>query len=464
MKAHFSFLLALSLLHLASPAHAAPPAPPATQDPAGEIDRLLAATFHPDAPGAVVLVIDHGQPLLRRAYGMANLELHLSMDPSAVLRICSLTKQFTAVAILQLADAGKLRLDDPLAAYLPAIAPPGVTIAQLLTHTSGVPSLDPQRWMKIWTQDLTPLEVVALTRDKPLDFPPGTDFRYSNSGYVLLGALIEKCSGQTYPDYLQSHIFTPANMSSSFYDSASRIIPHRVPGYILQEKAWANAPAISMTQTYSAGALLSTVDDLYIWERALSTGKLLSPSLLARASSHLQLPDGRDTNYGFGWELSSIAGHPSRAHGGGIPGYSAYELRIPDIDFYAVLLSNTNETPLPLRTLALRIARIALHQPASPAAFQFPASELQDFPGNYRITPTQSFIVTLDNGSLIAQLGPGKKKLLPTAPDSFTTADEKMQFQFLRDPAHHVDRLQVQTDGPGPFLIWPRTTAAIQNN
>ncbi len=232
---------------------------------AAKIDQLLASTFRSDGPGAAVIVVQNGNIVVRQGYGMADLELGVPMDATNVLPVCSITKQFTAVAILQLVDAGKLKLDDTLSELVPEYptqAP--VTIEQLLRHTSGIPSLeeDPAA-VRRFAEDLTPAQILDYTRNKPLGFAPGTDWKYSNTGYYLLGRVIEKVSGQSYADYVTTHVLAPAGMTHSAYADGKRIITKRVRGYSRSGKNWIDAPLFNFKQADSAGAIVSTVDDLW---------------------------------------------------------------------------------------------------------------------------------------------------------------------------------------------------------
>jgi CubicO group peptidase (beta-lactamase class C family) len=439
-------------------APAARAADTAPDDPA-QIDRLLSKAFPSDGPGAAVLVVSSGQTVLRKGYGLADLELGVPADPKHVFRICSITKQFTAVAILQLVEAGKVRLEDPITKYLPDFTTSGapVTVAQLLTHTAGVPSVGSvAEWSKVWRTDMSVADLLSQGKNKPLDFPPGTDFRYSNTGYVLLGAVIEKVSGQRYAEYVQTHLFAPAGMTSSCYDMDERVIPQRVRGYMREGQGWANAPYISMTQPYAAGGLLSTVDDLWRWEQALRSGKLISPASLAKAHTQAVLPDGRGTHYGFGWEVGEIGNHSTIEHGGGMPGFSAHEIRVADADLYVVILANAYDLPASPKSLSHRIAEVMLHIPAAAPA-TLPVAALQDFVGAYRVAAGASFIVTAEDGKLVGQLGPGKRPLTARGGDTFTSPGDEMSFTFKRDAAHHVDRVEVRTDGPGPSMSWARS-------
>jgi CubicO group peptidase (beta-lactamase class C family) len=452
MRARSPLLIAPVVVLFAVRAAAAPAAAPADA-----LDQLFSSTFPADAPGAAILIAENGHTLFRKAYGRANLELDVPLTPLNRFRICSLTKQFTAVAILQLVNAHKIHLDDPLSAYVPDYtSAASVTLRQLLTHTGGVPSSDAE-WPKIWRQDLALPDLLALTHDKPLDFPPGSDFRYSNTGYVLLGAVIEKASGRPYADYLQSHIFDPAGMTRTCYDVDDAVIPGRAAGYVPRAQGWARAPFISMTQPFSAGSVLSTVDDLSRFHQALEAGKLVPLELLAQAYTPVLLPDGRSTHYGFAWHLDTLDHHPTRQHAGGMPGFCAYALEIPDAHLFIILLANTYHPPVPLHTLAITAARIVLHEPA-PAPPALSPADLQPYPGAYRVTPGQSFIVSFDKDRLSAQLGRGHKLLVPLAPDTFTTPDGGFTFTFRRDADGRVTHIQARPDAPGPDLIWPRIT------
>jgi CubicO group peptidase (beta-lactamase class C family) len=436
----------------------------ATSDPddrssvALKMDQTLAAAFHAEAPGAAVLVVQNGTAILRKGYGMADLEFGVPMDPANVFPICSITKQFTAVAILQLIEAGKLKLTDDLSRFVPDYPTGGaeITLNQLLSHTSGIPSCDAMpEWRKTLGAGLTPDQVLALTRNQPLDFAPGSDWKYSNTGYALLGKVIEAVSGQSYPDYVRSRLFSPAGMSHSYYGDGHRLIPLRVRGYSREGKTWIDAPDFNLAQTYSSGALLSTVDDLWAWDQALQAGRLASPSVLASAYVAGHLPDGRSTHYGFGWEVNQLSGHVIIEHAGGVPGFAAYEARVPEAGIYVAILTNTNDPTVELRTLVSRLIRISLGETIM-APSSLPVSAAEDFAGVYRINAGAVFTVTAKNNLLYGQLGPGRRQLKQIAPDEFTTSGDGMRFTFVRDSSRHIQKILVQTDAAGPDLIWLR--------
>jgi CubicO group peptidase (beta-lactamase class C family) len=301
---------------------------------------------------------------------------------------------------------------------------------------------------------MTVTELLALTKNKPLNFTPGTDFKYSNTGYVILGAVIEKASGQNYANYIQSHIFAPAGMTSSYYDAANRVIPHRVPGYTREGKEWGNAPYISMTQPYSAGSLLSTVDDMWNWEQALESGKLVNVELLTQAQTTGQLPDGRSTNYGFGWEIDRLGAHMAVQHGGGMPGFYAHELKIPDAEIFIVILCNGSEPAESPRSLASRIARLLLNE-AKPENETTESAALEDYVGKYRVGPGQNLEISVVDGKLMGRLG-GQRPLHAVDVDTFSTAGNEMRLTFLRNAENKVDRVLAGPDAPGPGMTWQR--------
>ncbi len=252
-----------------------------------------------------VLVAQDGKVLLDKGYGFANLEWDIPNTPTTKFRLGSLTKQFTAASILLLEERGKLKIEDPVKKYMPD-APAAwdkITIFHLLTHTSGIPNFtgfpDYESTEAIPT---TPEKLVARFRDKPLEFEPGTKWNYSNSGYVLLGYLLEKISGQKYSEFVQQNIFTPLGMKDSGYDSNSAVIARRAAGYSRSPNGPVNAGYVDMTIPFSAGALYSTTEDLLRWEQGLFGGKVLTAASLAKMTTPFK------QDYAFGLGVSTKTG------------------------------------------------------------------------------------------------------------------------------------------------------------
>jgi CubicO group peptidase (beta-lactamase class C family) len=221
------------------------------QSPTAEIstrvEAILSKTFTTNAPGAAVILVKDGKVLFREAYGLANLETQTPMRPEMVFELGSVTKQFTSTAILMLAEQGKLSLADDIKTYFPDYPDKGatITVEHLLTHTSGIKSYtDEQSWLEKWRQDMTPQQVIALTEGAPLAFPPGSQWHYNNTGYTMLGTIIEKISGLSYADFIRGHIFEPLGMVHSRYGTFAAVIPNRAAGYTKGSNGWENARRI----------------------------------------------------------------------------------------------------------------------------------------------------------------------------------------------------------------------------
>ena len=287
--------------------------------------------------GALLVAVD-GRPVLREGIGLANRELGVANTADLKFRIGSITKQFTATAILQLQEAGKLSLDDPVSKYYPA-APASwakITIRHLLTHTSGIPSYTSLAGFFDGPARLThtPEELIRLTQDKPLEFEPGSKFAYDNSGYILLGYIVEKASGQPYAAYLKQHIFGPLGMAGSGYDS-SEIIPGRAMGYEpAPQGGWRNASFLDMSVPFAAGSLYSTVDDMLKWDQAIYAARLLQPASLKAMFTDY------GNHYGFGWVIDQKWGRDRIWHNGGINGFVSSFQRYPKNRVTVVVLSN----------------------------------------------------------------------------------------------------------------------------
>ncbi|NTV80719.1 MAG: beta-lactamase family protein, partial [Candidatus Aminicenantes bacterium] len=330
---------------------------------AKKIDAVMSEIYKPGQPGAAVIVRKNGETVFRKGYGMADLELGVPVEPDMVFRLGSITKQFTAVAILLLAQEGKLGLQDEITKFLPDFPTQGrrITVEHLLTHTSGIQSYtDLPEWLPLWRKDFTLKELIDLFKDKPMQFGPGESWAYNNSGYVLLGAIIEKVSGKTYEGFIEAAIFQPLGMKRSYYGSAERIIPRRIPGYQTGKGGFVNAPYLSMTQPYAAGSLLSTVDDLAVWSDAVFSGKLVRKEWLEKAFTPYRLKNGESSGYGYGWFIADFAGHRSIEHGGGINGFTSYAMTFPEDGLFLSILTNGAIEGRAPEPRAVKIAWLAL--------------------------------------------------------------------------------------------------------
>lgn len=306
------------------------------------LDSLLEGTFTDEGPGAVFLVAKAGEPVYRKAFGMANLELQVPMDTEMVFEIGSMTKQFTAVAVLLLEEQGKLSLDESITKYIPDYPVQGktITVHHLLTHTSGIKSFTSMKPLRtIERQDLSSSELLDFFKDEPMDFEPGAQFKYNNSGYMILGYLIEQVSGQSYADFVQTHIFQKLGMHASRYASHSELIPHRAYGYH-QKEEYVNKTFVSTSLPYASGSLMSTVDDMQRWNEALHSDQLISAEGRAKLFQNYTLDTGENIDYGYGWHISKVGKQLSYEHGGSIFGFKSMGVYLPEADIYVVGLSN----------------------------------------------------------------------------------------------------------------------------
>ncbi len=411
---------------------------------AAQADAIVAGAYAPDEPGAVLLVMKDGEGLVRKAYGMADLELGVALEPDMVFRIGSMTKQFTAVAVLMLVEHGRLGLSDPITRFLPDYPTRGrtITVEHLLTHTSGVPSFTGlPAWRPLARQDMTPGELIHVFKDEPLEFEPGTRWKYSNSGYVLLGAIIEKVSGLTYEAFLQSNVFDPLGLKHTYYGSTSRVIPRRVPGYGAgPDGTFVNAEYISMTQPYAAGGLLSNVDDLASWNQALLGGRLVKRETLERAWMAHELPDGSSTGYGYGWSIGQREGRQVVHHDGDIDGFAAEGILFPEEGLFVTILTNSEVDERRPGPLASRIAALALGTPqAEPRAISIDPALLDQYAGEYELAP--GFTVRFfREGTRFLSQGTGEPavEIFPASETKFFSEASEATLEFVRDEAGKV--------------------------
>ena len=310
------------------------------------IDSLVNARLQTNGPGAAIGITHAGNPLHRQGYGLASLEWNVPIQPDTVFRVASLTKQFTAMAILILQMQGKLHIEDYLASYLPACPPAwhNIQLQHLLTHTSGLVNVSElPAFQARAAHDLSLQEVVELFQPLSLLFVPGTDFHYGNSGYHLLGLVIEYLAQTSYENFIRTAILEPLGMRHSYFQYTTPIIPNRANGYITRGETIVPAPYSSNISTHSSGAMESTLDDLLIWERALSNHTLVDASTQALMFTPVHLPDGRCVEYGFGWSFSTYRGKSVVCHGGWANGFRSLVAKFLEDDLTIIILTNYRE-------------------------------------------------------------------------------------------------------------------------
>jgi len=350
-----------------------------------------------------VLVARGGTTVFDKGYGFANLEWNIPNTPTTKFRLGSITKQFTAASILLLEERGKLKTDDPVKKYIPD-APAAwdkVTIYNLLTHTSGIANFTSfPDYASTETAPTTPEKLVARFRDKPLEFQPGEKWNYSNSGYVLLGYLIEKISGQTYEQFVQQNIFSPLGMKDSGYDSHRTIMQRRATGYTPSDNGPVNAGYIDMSIPFSAGALYSTTEDLLRWEQGLFSGKVLS------ATSFEKMTTPFKQDYACGLGVRIVSGHKVIEHGGGIEGFNTQLAYYPDDKLTVVVLANLKEgAPDGIATKMAAVAhgeKVVLISERKEV--KVPTNLLAEYVGSYELQPNFVMVVSLKGDQLITQI------------------------------------------------------------
>lgn len=382
-----------------------------------------------------VLVARGSQVLFSKGYGSADLEWEVPNSPGTKFRLGSVTKQFTAASILLLEERGKLSVNDPVKKYLPD-APAAwdkITIFHLLTHTSGIPNFTAfPDYARLEPFATTSEQIVARFRDKLLDFAPGENWNYSNSGYALLSYLVERISGTKYETFVRDNIFTPLGMKDSGYDSNAAVILHRASGYVSNNNRFENAGFVNMTVPQGAGALYSTTEDLLKWEQSLFGGKLLKPVSLAKMTTPFK------NKYAFGLQIDSVRGRKVIEHGGGIEGFNTELAYFPDDKLTVVVLGNVNGSAP--GEIAGKLAALSHGEnvtlPGEHKEIALDAKVLSRFVGAYQMAPGLVMLVTLEGTQLSSKLG--NQQAVPIFPESQTMFFLRVvdaQLEFLKDDA-----------------------------
>src|SRR5688572_30212293 len=312
------------------------------------------------APSASFAVIRGNDTLAYGAHGLADVDAWRAPTAATIYQIGSITKQFTSAAIMKLVEQGRVKLDDDLSKYVPQFPLQGkkVSIRHLLNHTSGIHSYtSSSAWQKTWSDELSPDAIIKFVAADTFDFAPGTAYRYNNTGYVLLGMVIEKASGQKYADYLDKTFFKPLGLRQTSYCPSKTSDPSFALGHSKGPNGTVRAKFMHLSHPFSAGALCSTVGDFAKWQRALDGGKVVSPASYALMSTADTLNSGRRINYGFGLVPGMFNGHKTVSHTGGINGFATAATYVPDDSLSIVVYTNFDgESPNRLVQNLLRVA------------------------------------------------------------------------------------------------------------
>ncbi len=413
------------------------------------IDRLLAAEFISDKPGGAVLVARNGQILYKKAFGMANLELDVPNSENTVFYIASNTKQMTAVAILQLMERGKLSLQDTIGKYVPCPPPASsITIRQLLSHTSGLV-------MNVTAPGFKEQAGKPLT-----EFAPGTKWNYSNTGYTVLGHIIEKVSGLPYGQYMQENIFKPAGMASSWVANNERLVKNRAAGYTSGKRGYRNMPLENPAGLYASGGVQSTILDMYRWNEALRSGVLLKKTTLDLAFAPQQLANGDTTTYGLGWHIWDLRGSKSCRHGGAVPGFFSETLYLPGENIFVVILQNS-ESIAPITAYSRIIASMLTGNPYSFRETAVPQKTLYGFEGVYKNRHLELINMTAEDGKLYFQRPGGMKYQVKAATDhEFFFDRDYLWLEFERNTTKQTTGLLFSKAGITPSY-WEKTDQPV---
>jgi CubicO group peptidase (beta-lactamase class C family) len=385
--------------------------PPDAATLARRVDSLAADALQGGPLAGLSIVITRGdRVLVAKGYGYADLEHRIVAGPETIYEVGSITKQFTAIAIMQLVEQGKVRLEDDLSKYLPDFDTKGrkISVAQLLNHTSGLKNYTALGMQDTFRLDLSTKRMTDLIAAQPPDFAPGTDWDYTNSGFFLAGLIVEKVSGLSYAEYLKKNVFDRVGLTSTSYCDLKAIVANRAKGYEATEQGLVNADPISMTVPYAAGALCSSALDLAAFQRALVSGRIVSRASYQRMAAPAVLKDGWKAIYGLGLVNDLFAGQRMVGHGGQINGFWSVLYYYPASDLTIVLLSNVNPAGgKSLWTYGTELGMIALGTKSSPIQdLAVPAALLAKAPGKYS-SPAIPFELSVTDGKLfLAGLGP----------------------------------------------------------
>jgi CubicO group peptidase (beta-lactamase class C family) len=395
------------------------------------------------APGCVVLVAKSDKIIYRKAFGLADREQNIPMNPEMLFRIGSMTKQFTAIAILQLVEEGKIGLQDSIQKYIKDFPPKGytITIENLLTNTSGIKDYlseisNPSKQKETYT----PKEGVDYIKDEPLNFKPGSEYRYSNSNYYLLGYIIEMVTGKTFENYLKESVLDKAGLKNTFYIHPQKNMADMPQGYSRFDGKIEKAALQDVTIMYSAGALISNTDDIYKWHQALYNQQLVKKGMVEKATTPFQFPDGTFAEYGYGWFIKNIDGSKTIEHSGSTDGFQSDEIYLPNENVFIVTLFNCYEADMDWQLLTNDIARLVIGK-AINENFNVKETILQSYVGTYEVTLNKinhKLIVTFADGRLFIEASNPddrlpKVLLYAKSESEFYMKEAPLKFEFVRD-------------------------------
>ena len=432
---------------------------PSPSSVSGRIEALLDARYQTNEPGAVVLVALDGKPVIRAGYGVADLANHVLLDADHSLAIGSVSKQFTAAAIMLLHEKGKLSVQDDISKYFPeAYRYPGVQIRHLLTHSSGIRDLfGIEAWRRNLARDLSREETLSMIFNEDPEFVPGEQTAYSNSGYYLLGVICEKISNMTLNQFLNARIIEPLQMThTSFLDNSPRDFPTAL-GYEKTENGYQLPSEVSPTRFYGGGSMITTLDDLLKWDEALYSDTLLSVLSRDMLFEPMVLSNKETSNYACGWEVATFGDLEILGHGGGINGYVSQVYRVPSRHIYVALLSNMvdRSNKEPVSRMAQLIIQILLEEDQTfqdTEGIVLSTEELKVYEGDYQLPDGSVRRILAKEGRLYYEQSPGKEAELRPQSRTHFKAGMASTVTFSFNESDRVEQFEIYT-GTGRSIV-----------
>ncbi|HKU76356.1 MAG TPA: serine hydrolase [Pyrinomonadaceae bacterium] len=454
-KGVVSSLLTLVLLVATSSAQV--PAP-VNQDVVARINEYMDAVVKLGKFNGSLLIARDGAVVVNKGYGMSNFELDVPNTPQTKFRIGSITKPFTAIAVMLLQQRGKLSVQDSICKYV-ADCPAGwqqITLHHLLSHTSGLAKHDKAGdYLKTAMMPMSVMQLIERFKNKPADFKPGEKFDYNNNGYILLGHVIEKASGQSYEAFLKDYIFVPLGMANTGYDSHEPIIKNRAAGYLRPDDrvggSLMNAVYIDQSQSYSAGGLYSTTEDLLRLDQALLGDKLLSPKTQEAMFTPAIGEYGPAPNYGYGWFVNRQFNRRAIFHPGGVPGFTGMMTRFPDDKLVIIFLGNLENSQVirASRDLSALIFGEKYEIPKERTSVKIDPKVLVAYVGEFEDRPGRITTILVENDTLMLKLAgqPVGVPLLAESDTQFFHPVQDIQVAFVKNANNEVVEMTLRLNG-----------------
>ncbi len=426
-----------------------------------QIDTFLQQEYPKNEPGAVVLIAKKGTIVFEKSYGLASIKPKRKLHTNMVFQIGSMSKQFVSAAILKLVEDGKMALSDTIQKYVPYYPSKKypITIHHLLSQTSGIPEyfdVDDNEF-HLLAQEHSPKQLIAYYKDEPLKFQPGEKWNYSNSNYPLLGAALEKATGMSLKAYLKKHLFDPLGMKNTGLWYRENTPKRKIAtGYNIKNGKLVPAPKMVGSALYAPGGIVSTANDLFLWNKALSQKTVLSDFVVNQLISEKKTTDGKGTGYGYGFFLKKVREQATVQHGGNLFGFTSYGMYVRHEDLFICILSNTKFDRT--EELSNYIASVFLGNPIQIfSKKEISKEKLKQYKGIYKLhseTLNRVFEIVLYNNELLFSdpKNPADAALLtPSSKDVFILKAASATIQFTRDESQQITGFTITQDGKYHF-------------